>query len=52
MSGEIVDEQFGGEVTRMYVSVGEEAVATEEAYQQMELLGQGKAAGTTSSRRT
>ena len=43
MSGEIVDEQFGGEVTRMYVSVGEEAVATEEAYQQMELLGQGKA---------
>lgn len=42
MDAEVVAEQFGGEVTRMYVSVGEEAEATSEAFATLDLAPQGK----------
>ena len=42
MSGEIVEQQFGGEVTRLYVSVAEDAVPHDVAFQDLEVLGQGK----------
>ena len=42
MSGEIVEQQFGGEVTRLYVSVAEDAVPQDVAFQDLEVLGQGK----------
>jgi putative ABC transport system permease protein len=42
MDAEVVAEQFGGEVTRMYVSVGEEAEAMSDAFATLDLAPQGK----------
>ncbi|WP_438994959.1 FtsX-like permease family protein [Poseidonia sp.] len=42
MNGEIVDEQFGGEVTRMYVSVSESAQPVNQQESVEEVSAQGK----------
>ena len=45
MSDSVVDEQFGGEMTRMYVSVAEDADATTAEFAEMDQSPQGKTAG-------
>ncbi len=42
MNGEVVEERFGGEVTRMYVSVSNDATATDPDFAGMALAAQGK----------
>ena len=42
MDGEVVEQQFGGEITRMYVSVAPDAVATTPEFSSLEASSQGK----------
>ncbi len=42
MGGEVVEHRFGGEVTRMYVSVAPTAQATDSPFLEMDLSAQGK----------
>ena len=42
MGGDVVENRFGGEITRMYVSVAPTAQATDPTFLEMDLAAQGK----------